>query len=295
MKRTNRSLASTLIAAIMALVLVSCGTTTSATSGKTGMKYYDKFVAQMADHRVSANEADNTSWFNITEPTDEMRETVEAAREAIRHSLGEYTDLDWSHFERVPIFACDIQHTRGAVGFYSEDDDCIYLDRTVMRSYGAQTATHAIAHELIHVLALPGNRTNIDEALTVYLAMEACPSDIVTYPFSYAFIWRYLRTHDEKDAIDAMRNGTLAELVENDIGYPGVLSGDCDKLFEAVNAGAINNTNMYVVIDIYTHYVQNTGGLDDASANVLNGMLGYLSDTPESYEAMEYFQKVLDS
>lgn len=295
MKRTNHSLVSVLITAIMALALASCGTTTSAASGKTGMKYYDKFVEYMSANPAEATEDDTAAYTNVSDPTDEMLERVEDARNAVRTSLGRYEDLDWSHFEDVEFVACDITNTHSAAAFYSVEDDRIYLDHGYMRRYGNKTIENNIAHELIHVLALPGNRTNIDEALTVYLANEAVPSDLITYPFSYVFIQKYLKTHDEKESIDAMRNGTLTKLVEKDIGQPGVLSGESDMFFEAVNSGMINDANLYIVIDIYAHYVRNTGGLDEESANALNRLLGYLSDTPESYEAVEYFQKVLDS
>ncbi len=283
------------IFAVITLLITGCSTNAKAATDETDWKYYDEFVEYMSANPADTTKDDAAAYTNVSDPTDEMLERVEDARNAVRTSLGQYEDLDWSHFEDVEFVACDITNMHGAAAFYSVEDDRIYLDREYMRRYGNKTAENNIAHELIHVLALPGNRTNIDEALTAYLANEAVPSDLITYPFSYIFIQKYLKTHDAKGAIDAMRNGTLAELVEKDIGRPGVLSGESDMLFEAVNSGMINDANLYIVIDIYAHYVRNTGGLDEESANALNRMLGYLNDTPESRKAVEYFGEILNS
>jgi hypothetical protein len=142
------------------------------------------------------------------------------------------------------------------------------------------------------VLAPPAKRTNIDEAMTVRLSNNAYPCNIVNYPFSYVFVDRYLKMHSEKEAIDAMRNGTLINKIEADIGQPKVLS-NTDGLFESANSGAFNNESLFVIIDIYAHYVMATGGLDDSSVATINQLLSNLQDTTEARKAMEYFSSLL--
>lgn len=291
MKRKNR-IVTLIVAAITTVIMTLTGCTTTTAASKTGWKYYDEFMEYISKNPTAHAAPAEMSYDNFAEPSGEILAVIDAAKDAVRKSLGSYQDLDWPHFDTVPIIVCDISDDYGAVALYAKADDCIYFSRSALENYDIALVTNTMAHELIHVLAPPAKRTNIDEAMTVRLANGAYPCDTINYPFSYVFVDRYLKTHGEKEAIDAMRNGTLIDEIEADIGQPKVLS-NTDGLFEGANSGAFNNESLFVIIDIYAHYVMATGGLDDSSVATINYLLSNLSDTTESREAMEYFSSLL--
>ena len=281
-----------IIVILAVIVMTGCSATTTTAASKTGWKYYDEFMEYISKNPTANAAPAEMSYGNFAEPSGEILAVINAAKDAVRKSLGGYQDLDWAHFDTIPITVCDINNAYGAVALYAEADDCIYFSRSALENYDIAQVTNTMAHELIHVLAPPAKRTNIDEAMTVRLANNAYPCNIVNYPFSYVFVDRYLKTHSEKEAIDAMRNGTLIDKIEADIGQPKVLS-NTDGLFESANSGAFNNESLFVIIDIYAHYVMATGGLDDSSVATINQLLSNLQDTTESRKAMEYFSSLL--
>lgn len=291
MKRKN-PIITLILAAITIVIMTLTGCTATTATSKTGWKYYDEFMEYISKNPTANAAPAEMSYDNFAEPSGEILAVIDAAKDAVRKSLGGYQDLDWSHFDTIPITVCDINNACGAVALYSEADDCIYFSRSALENYDIAHVTNTMAHELIHVLAPPAKRTNIDEAMTARLANNACSCDIINYPFSYVFVDRYLKTHGEKEAIDAMRNGTLIDKIEADIGQPKVLS-NTDGLFESANSGVFNDESLFVIIDIYAHYVMASGGLDDSSVATINYMLSNLQDTAESREAMEYFSSLL--
>lgn len=299
-----------IVACVFLVIVVSCMIAMKPTMNtaakslhetKNDWIYYDACVQDLKSGNYTSvdmfGEESDHSERVVCEPDEKVSKMIEEARSILREKYGKYKELDWDNFEEMQFKGCDFgENIAGVAALYDGDDNVIYYDSVGVLAKNDDRNIYTFVHELIHVLAPTSERTNIDEGLTAYLTNMAYPLDgsFTTYPFSTSIIMRYLKNHDIRGAISDMRNGTLITKVEEDIGRPDVLK-NTDDVYSALNSGMVNDDMARVAIDIYIHYVANTGGIDNEATAQINWLFRFLGDTRENQEAMEYFSKVLDA